>query len=1389
LITATNFLLLACKLLPVALMIAAIPHQRGAVVPPAWARFRGLAIAALCNTVLSLVLQLAAVPGFAGPLLPGLAATLAGAWVAVLVQLLGLVIGAFSSRYLQGEPGQPRYVAALGGVLAAVHLLLLADHWLVLIAAWAAVGVALQHLLCFYAGRPFALLAAYKKRLADRLADVLLIVAAALAWSEVGSGSLPALWRHLEASVPSAALQASAVCLALAVVLRTALLPVHGWLIQVMEAPTPVSALLHAGVINLGGFVLVRFAPLLDAAPVARWLLEGMGLVTALLAGLVMLTRISIKVRLAWSTVAQMGFMTMECSLGLYKLALLHLIGHSLYKAHAFLSASTAVEATRLRIMRGTVAPSAVSLVVAPIVTATLIASLIAVLVAIVPRAAAGAWPWWWTGVLAMAWAPLLWLPSKRHPDAPGALQQVLAGAGMVAALVLAAWVGHALPLGARDAPDAATGAVALAGMAALYLCVALLQARPQALGRWRRWSYAGFYVDEYATRAALRLWPARWTPTIAPEPIEEPPMDTLTTPRTEPPGRPQPITLTSGSNPMTGIATATESEIDLRIDTACAAACSAIAPAWPLDRAIAVNPHWERIGMPVRTVAARMAMLGDIAVFPPRSQLRQAWASGRIAAADLDEALAQCTAARTAGLDAARAVAALAQQSALSRLPLLIDVLDDDPQGRHRLSWRQAITHQVSQVCAAFFDEHQADWQPNRAGGLYTFWRDTLTHDHGIGVLMGLPDIARGLTALPATREDAERWVLRRLGLPEQAWADYLEAVLLTVNGWASWCAYLAWEAHLHGKTDAHLRDLLAIRLAWGAILLECRDDGATQRALSELQVQWARSPSLLQQAEAALLVDEVWQLAFEVGYQRGLAQRLRAVAPLASPAGAIEAAQDVEVQAAFCIDVRSEPLRRAIESVWPAVQTIGFAGFFGLPVAYTPLATEARRPQLPGLLAPALEVTERVADTIADFGSNGDALQSSARQARLNSFTRTDQWGASSRWPNAAFSSVEAVGVSYMGRLARWLRPSPTARHSLDGAGLSPRYRPVCRPLLAGLDRNAKVDLAAGVLHALGLDRGIARLVVLVGHGSQSANNAQAAALDCGACCGQTGEVNARVLARLLNETEVQAGLLARGITLPAEASFVAALHNTTTDEIEGFDLDLLDDAARKRWAGLQSVFAHACDQVRRERAVALGLDPRSPHADLLDQLRRRANDGAQTRPEWGLAGNAAFVIAPRVRTLGAVLEGRAFLHDYDATNDADGCVLELLITAPMLVAHWINWQYHASTCDPQRLGSGNKLLHNVVGGRIGVFEGNGGDLRIGLARQSLHDGAQWRHEPLRLTVVIDAPAEAIERVIAKHRVVRQLLDNNWLHLWRFTDDGHHMRYALGHWETGMA
>jgi NAD(P)H-quinone oxidoreductase subunit 5 len=486
---------------PVALMAAAALSTRLDRVSTArlWRMFQALSGGALVVTGILL---------WVGPgslhLPAALQASSLGLTLAFLVQLLGTVIGGFSARYLQGEEGQRRYVAALAAVLAAVHLLLMADHWAVLIAAWALVGVALQHLLCFYPDRAFARLAAHKKRIADRLADALLVGAAALAWVEVGSGNLSALWAHLAREGMSTAMQISALALVLAVVLRTALLPVHGWLIQVMEAPTPVSALLHAGVVNLGGFVLIRFAPLLEQAIPARALLLLFGLATAVLAGMVMLTRISIKVRLAWSTVAQMGFMLLECALGLYTLAALHLIGHSLYKAHAFLSASTVVRQTRLQALHSPAPPSALSLALAPVLTITIV-------LLILSLSGHASWPGWWSGVLGLAWAPLLWLPAG--PAAPARGWQTLFGLLMIIGLTGAVLLAHALPLGIQDAPHRSFGLVALPGMAALYVCLALLQLRPQALSHWRRWSYAGFYVDEAYTRLALRLWPARWAP------------------------------------------------------------------------------------------------------------------------------------------------------------------------------------------------------------------------------------------------------------------------------------------------------------------------------------------------------------------------------------------------------------------------------------------------------------------------------------------------------------------------------------------------------------------------------------------------------------------------------------------------------------------------------------------------------------------------------------------------------------------------------------------------------------------------------------------------------------------------------------------------------------
>ena len=169
----------------------------------------------------------------------------------------------------------------------------------------------------------------------------------------------------------------------------------------------------------------------------------------------------------------------------------------------------------------------------------------------------------------------------------------------------------------------------------------------------------------------------------------------------------------------------------------------------------------------------------------------------------------------------------------------------------------------------------------------------------------------------------------------------------------------------------------------------------------------------------------------------------------------------------------------------------------------------------------------------------------------------------------------------------------------------------------------------------------------------------------------------------------------------------------------------------------------------------------------------MEARSRDWSQVRPEWGLAGCAAFVAAPRARTRGLDLGGRTFLHDYDWRGDDGFDVLELILTAPVVVASWISLQYYGSTVDPHRLGAGDKTLHNVVGA-LGVLEGNRGDLRVGLPWQSVHDGDRFVHEPLRLNVIVEAPRSAVTGIIEANPELRELLDHRWLHLWAMDDEG---------------
>ncbi|MHB1691499.1 MAG: YbcC family protein [Thiomonas sp.] len=792
---------------------------------------------------------------------------------------------------------------------------------------------------------------------------------------------------------------------------------------------------------------------------------------------------------------------------------------------------------------------------------------------------------------------------------------------------------------------------------------------------------------------------------------------------------------------------TATDADLQFCID----AACARIAPSWPLDQFIAVNPHWGRVDLPMEHAAARIEALAGMRLTLPREDFARQWRAGRITA----QALRQAADEFDCRMDQAALVAALAHEPEIPQLPTLCEV-EALPGNIHGPSWSDLATHQISQFCASHFDTDQADWRADADEPMYASWLAALRNDGNIRRSLGANRFARGTHELPAQPRELVPWALERLGLPRQHWVDYLEALLLRVLGWASWCAYLRWQARLHGDDDEHIAHLLAIRLAW-----ECLLDDQTRGAASGHAAwvsEWAHATARIARARRERVVDWVWQRAMEIDYARDLAARLAGAPQPRSSA--------IELQAVFCIDVRSEVIRRALEACSDRIQTIGYAGFFGLPMAFTPLGSDAARPQLPGLLAPSLLATQTLGSPSEDAALAALRRKRLMRQARASRLLRL---------PGAAFGTVEAIGALSAFGLFRGLVGRTQAALPVENEGLPLALACKLQYGITGIDVNARVELAARVLRGMGLTRDFAPVVLIVGHAGQSANNPHAAALDCGACGGNSGEVNARTLVHLLCQPEVHAGLADHGIHVPAGTVFVAALHNTTTDEIPLFDVQGLPAKARAHVERVRTWLDAASAATRSERAPALGLvDEAQEPAGLLQALRERASDWAQTRPEWGLANNAAFIIAPRDRTRGIDLSGRVFLHDYDWQSDTDGSALETLMTAPMLVAHWINLQYLASTVDPHHCGSGNKILHNVVGGRIGVFEGNGGDLRIGLPLQSVHDGVRWMHDPIRLHIVIDAPQAMIDRVIAAHEQVRQLVENRWLWLWRLDADG---------------
>jgi uncharacterized protein YbcC (UPF0753/DUF2309 family) len=807
---------------------------------------------------------------------------------------------------------------------------------------------------------------------------------------------------------------------------------------------------------------------------------------------------------------------------------------------------------------------------------------------------------------------------------------------------------------------------------------------------------------------------------------------------------------------------------IDPQIEAA-ERACARIAPTWPLDRLIAVNPFWPRTDKPLPRVAGELAALSGAHLLMPRQWYAEEWRAGRIRSEHLREALAE------SGSDLTEddlLATFWIREPRSSRRPLVVDVMETLQHREHELSWREFVMERVSRFCASYFDDGQAQIDAVREGGFYGSWRTQAQADQMPFLFMELGGYRKTAAQLPPTADDMIIHGCSELGVPAGEREAYLSALLLDVNGWASWCAYLRWTARLAGGTDHHLRELLAIRLGWEWLLLGSSED----KVLGEWRFAMASWSAIDRAAQLARSDDWILQRAAEIAWLSKVRPKLPDGFAATRPAAPA-------LQAAFCLDVRSEVFRRALEAQADDIQTLGVAGFFGVPIEYAQLAAADARPQLPGLLAPKYVVT----DTGVPKGLENK------RRARLSA---KNAWKAFKSTSLSSFAFVDAMGLFFARNLyLDVFRKEPHAPDHHDRAGLTDSEdkarmpRVTARADKAPLSPDERSQLAEGLLRQMGLTSDFARVVLLVGHGSESNNNPHAAGLDCGACCGQPGAVNARAAADLLNDADIRARLASRGLAIPATTLFVGALHNTTTDEVTLFDGDTGAPDHQTDLAAVRTTLARASVATRRARAPRLGLVD-LPDDKLHAAVIKRARNWAEVRPEWGLAGNAAFIIAPRERSRHIDLEGRVFLHDYRAEDDTDHAILEAIMTGPMVVAHWINFQYYASTVDNVRYGCGNKVLHNIVGGHLGVFEGNGGDLRIGLSLQSLHDGKHWVHAPLRLAVFIEAPRPAIDRVLETHPKVAELVTNEWLHLFQL-DPAERAIYARrdGTWRQAPA
>lgn len=720
------------------------------------------------------------------------------------------------------------------------------------------------------------------------------------------------------------------------------------------------------------------------------------------------------------------------------------------------------------------------------------------------------------------------------------------------------------------------------------------------------------------------------------------------------------------------------------------------------------------------------------------------------------------------------------------------------------------ALVHPVLiRLAASFLDQGLAYWPlPGRDGGFFRAVSELYRRSALLPRWLqrfALDLLATSERALSPAESAIDS--LDRLGVGDDEWESFVAATLLALRGFAG----MMWQVEnrpdrvpVHAP-KASLVDFLAIRLLLEARALE-ELAGETLGLHGELRGLRAElrgkrpppaPPSLEERAYSLFLLaqaldrpssalsrlteEEATQILAEIeafsplsrrrflhlAYERR--HRVETLDALSVRAREpIEEAENVLFQAVFCLDEREESIRRHLEEIEPRCETFGTAGFFGVAMYYRGVDDAHARPLCPIAIEPDHEVIE-----VAEAGRGTDLHRRRAMRRLLGrllhetrvgsrTFTRgtilTGLLGLATAVPLTFRVLFPRLTARFRGSVGRWLEP-PGVRLALE--------RDETREPSLGKHSGFTVEEMTAIVERLVQDIGIsgrlARMVVIVGHGSSSLNNPHESAHDCGACGGGRGGPNARAFAQMANDRRVRELLRVRGCTIPDATWFVGAYHNTCDDSVALADRDAVPAALRGKLALVENAFERARARSAHERCRRFEFLP----ADLsfqaaLAHVERRAEDLAETRPEYGHATNAVCVVGRRARSRGLFLDRRAFLVSYDPGRDDDqGFLLARTLAAAVPVVAGINLEYYFSYVDPVGYGCGTKLPHNITA-LLGVMEGHSSDLRTGLPWQMVEI-----HEPVRLLVVVETTTELLERVLARDPRLQRLVDNRWLQL----------------------